>query len=421
MKENQTNNRLGSLAYALRIHLSFAPACNSPSRFLFLCSSKPLVIKSINTAAILRKPLPNFSSIRQLAVECDLASNQILLGGDHLGPFPWVNEPAESAMQKSAELVRQYVRAGYQKIHLDASVSCMGDPSPLPKELVAEREGLLCKAAVQEIESSGLDLSKLVFVVGTEVPSAGGTPHDHEEIAISSVEETEENIQLTEKAFSYYKVEAAWERTLAFVVQPGVEFSGKGVHAYERQKTRSLSRLIEKYDHLVFEAHSTDYQSRTHLRQLVEDHFAFLKVGPALTHALREGLFALADIETQLCGTNDFKLSNLKQVLDEIMVANPVYWSKYYFGDKQSQAEQRRGSLLDRSRYYLLDPKMEQSVRTLLQNLSGIKLPQSITRHYFQDQFPKVEDGRIKNQPLDLLSGKISDVVEDYIIACFPV
>ncbi len=31
-------------------------------------------------------------------------------------------------MEKSVELVKEYVRAGFSKIHLDASMSCAGNP-----------------------------------------------------------------------------------------------------------------------------------------------------------------------------------------------------------------------------------------------------------------------------------------------------
>ena len=55
--------------------------------------------------------------------------------------------------------------------------------------------------------------------------------------------------------------------------------------------------MVENYETLIFEAHSTDYQTPQSLRQLVIDHFAILKVGPALTFALREALFSLAAIE----------------------------------------------------------------------------------------------------------------------------
>ena len=54
---------------------------------------------------------------------------KVLLGGDHLGPNPWKGEPKEEAMAKAEALVREYVRAGFTKIHLDASMHLGGDGS----------------------------------------------------------------------------------------------------------------------------------------------------------------------------------------------------------------------------------------------------------------------------------------------------
>ena len=51
---------------------------------------------------------------------------------------------------------------------------------------------------------------------------------------------------------------------------------------------------------LVFEAHSTDYQPPESLARLVSDGFAILKVGPGLTFALREALYALDQIAAAL-------------------------------------------------------------------------------------------------------------------------
>ena len=51
---------------------------------------------------------------------------------------------------------------------------------------------------------------------------------------------------------------------------------------------------------MVFEAHSTDYQTDAALAALVADGWGVLKVGPGLTFALREALFALAAIEDEL-------------------------------------------------------------------------------------------------------------------------
>ena len=68
-------------------------------------------------------------SIRDLQRRYQLAPNHVILGGDHLGPTVWQNEPAESAMQKSVQLVAEYVRAGFTKIHLDASMPLGDDPA----------------------------------------------------------------------------------------------------------------------------------------------------------------------------------------------------------------------------------------------------------------------------------------------------
>src|SRR5690606_36447469 len=62
---------------------------------------------------------------------------RIILGGDHLGPNCWQNENAADAMEKSVELIKTYVAAGFSKIHLDASMSCADDPVALDPAVVA--------------------------------------------------------------------------------------------------------------------------------------------------------------------------------------------------------------------------------------------------------------------------------------------
>lgn len=45
------------------------------------------------------------------------------------------------------------------------------------------------------------------------------------------------------------------------VVQPGVEFDHTNVIDYQPAKASSLSQMVENYETLIFEAHSTDYQT----------------------------------------------------------------------------------------------------------------------------------------------------------------
>ena len=74
----------------------------------------------------------------------------------------------------------------------------------------------------------------------------------------------------------------------------------------------------KEYPNLVFEGHSTDYQSAHSLREMVEDGIAILKVGPALTFSLREGLFALSMMEKLLLPEE--KQAYFIETLEEIML-----------------------------------------------------------------------------------------------------
>ena len=60
---------------------------------------------------------------------------------------------------------------------------------------------------------------------------------------------------------------------IASVVQPGVEFDHHEVIDYAPDKARALSDAIARVPGMVYEAHSTDYQTRTALAALVRDHF----------------------------------------------------------------------------------------------------------------------------------------------------
>ena len=86
-----------------------------------------------------------------IAEKAGVPKDRVILGGDHLGPNPWRQEPAAEAMAKAEVLVQEYVRAGFSKIHLDASMH-LGDDGDrrvaLAPKLIAERTDHLCKAAV---------------------------------------------------------------------------------------------------------------------------------------------------------------------------------------------------------------------------------------------------------------------------------
>ena len=216
--------------------------------------------------------------------------DRILLGGDHLGPFPWRAEASDLALKKAYELVRACVLAGYGKIHLDASMACADDAKVLSGHMVAQRAAVLCEAAEEALKDLPPGAARPLYVIGTEVPAPGGESDSGASPVVTTVENLHQTLQIFEQAFAERGLSAAWQRVAGVVVQPGVEFGDDVVFEYDGIRARLLSAGLPRSPSLVYEAHSTDYQSSSALAQMVEDHFAILKVGPWLTFAFREAV-----------------------------------------------------------------------------------------------------------------------------------
>lgn len=339
----------------------------------------------------------------------------LILGGDHLGPNPWRTLDPETAMANALEMVREYAGAGFSKIHLDASMPCGGEAAVLPDETVAARAARLCAAAEEAASAAGLPGP--VYVIGTEVPTPGGATHELQELAATTTAAAQKTLKVHQQEFTRDGLQSAWDRVLALVVQPGVEFDHDSVVDYSRPKAAALSGwLREQPGTFVFEAHSTDYQRPAAYSELVQDGFAILKVGPALTFAMREGLFALAAMERDLVDAT--VASRLPEVMEETMLAAPSSWKPYYSGDAQEQKRLRVYSYSDRMRYYWHDSRVQAAVARLIENLTRLQLPETMLSAYLPQQYERVREGSLKNEPEALIVDKVRDVLRVYAAAC---
>jgi D-tagatose-1,6-bisphosphate aldolase subunit GatZ/KbaZ len=348
------------------------------------------------------------------AQRVEFPGERIIFGGDHLGPNAWQHEDAVCAMEKAGALVKAYAEAGYLKLHLDASMFCADDggdrSGALPGETAAERAAELCGIAEKTCRSLN-GKNKPLYVIGTEVPVPGGAK-TYEAVRPSSRESVLATIEITRRAFFRAGLQEAWERVIAVVAQPGVEFGNDHVFYYDPQKARDLSRALDGTP-MVFEAHSTDYQTGKGLAEMVRDHFAILKVGPWLTYAFREALFSLAHIENRLCKKDS--RSNLEEVLEEVMLDSvPNYWEKYYRGSEEEKAFARKYSFSDRCRYYWTDKRLSAAACTLFRNLSEKPVPLSLLSQFMPDLFMQVCEGTVKNNPEDLVTARIQKILSLY-------
>lgn len=346
-----------------------------------------------------------------IADQSGFARERVVLGGDHLGPNRWQHETASAAMEKADVLVASYVEAGYSKIHLDCSMSCADDPAALPDETVASRTARLLRVAEDAAHRAGIDAP--VYVIGTEVPVPGGAHETLHQLTPTPADRARRTIAAHRAAFDELDLGHVWPRIVALVVQPGVEFDHQAVFDYRRDATAELRRVLDTEDNLVFEAHSTDYQRPAQLRELVEDHWAILKVGPALTFAMREALFALAHIESELVA--EPSRSNLIEVIERRMLDDPTYWQGYYSdGDRTA----RRYSYSDRLRYYWAVDEIEAARQTLLANLDRTGIPLPLISQFLPVQYDRIRTGRLESTAQALVIDRVRDALRPYARAC---
>ena len=360
--------------------------------------------------------------VMKMAKDLGVDESLVILGGDHLGPLTWVNECEADAMAKSEELVRQFVLAGFTKIHLDTSMK-LGDDSKeemLATEVIARRGVKLykvCMEAYAELLKTNPDAMRPVFIIGSEVPIPGGAQEEEEGISVTKPEAFRDTVDTYKRIFAEEGVEDAWDDVIAVVVQPGVEFGDAQVFYYDSEAATALTDAKKEYPEVAFEGHSTDYQSKECLKAMVEDGIAILKVGPALTFGLREALFALDCIEEALVPVE--KRANFVDVLEEVMLANPKNWQKHYHGTEEELAFARKYSFSDRARYYIGDEKVQGSIDKLLANLEETGIPMSILHQYLPKQYDKIVAGELENKPVELIKDGVVLYMEDYEYACY--
>jgi D-tagatose-1,6-bisphosphate aldolase subunit GatZ/KbaZ len=413
LRENRAGKRTGiySVCSASRLVLeaAFAQAAHDGSPLLIEATSNQVNQEGGYTGLT---PTQFRDYVHTIAKEINFPTEKLILGGDHLGPNPWRTQPAESAMEKACAMVSAYAAAGFSKIHLDASMPCSDDRTPLPSEEIARRAAKLCESA----ESSTAGFSdKPVYIIGTEVPTPGGA---QEELAITvtTTASLQETLDVHHEAFARKGLFSALDRIIGVVVQPGVEFGDETVADYVSEQASELSRSIVQHNGIVFEAHSTDYQTLESLGQLVRDHFAILKVGPELTFVMREAIFGLASIEAEWIVSD--RRSEIRRIVESVMVHHPENWKAYYRGDEHKMKIARAYSLSDRIRYYWPNVEVTKSLAVLIRNLEENPAPVPLVAQYLPHQAEAIRGGSIKNIPTAIIHHRIQESLSRYSDAC---
>ena len=361
-------------------------------------------------------PKDFYKLVLDMAAAIDLPEQMVILAGDHLGPLTWQNLPEAEAMEKSIELVYQYTRAGFTKIHLDTSMKVADDAEGLlSTEVIARRGATLYKAAIkgyEELKAEKPEAIRPVFVIGSEVPIPGGAQEAEDSLAVTSVEAFKDTVATYKRVWEEEGVGEGMNDVIAVVVQPGVEFGDDQVFLYDSAAAADLCAALKEFPEVCFEGHSTDYQSAKCLKAMVEDGIAILKVGPALTYGLREALFSMSLMENELVPAEE--RSNFIDVLENTMLANPGNWQKHYHGNEKQLHLARKYSFSDRARYYMGQPEVLEAMDKLFTNLNTYKIPLNMLHQYMPLTYAKVRDGELPLEAKELAMDGVTNFMLDY-------
>lgn len=365
------------------------------------------------------RPADFYKKVLDMAREIGVPEAQVILAGDHLGPLTWQDEPEAAAMDKAETLVREFVRAGFTKIHLDTSMKVADDPAGLLATETVARRGIrlyrACMEAWDELRAEKPDAMRPVFIIGSEVPIPGGAQEAEDTLAVTKPAAFRDTVDTYKRCFAEAGLADGWNDVIAVVVQPGVEFGDDQVFLYDREAAKDLSAALADYPEIVFEGHSTDYQTAECLKKMVEDGIGILKVGPALTYGLREALFALSCMEKELVPEGE--RANFPEALEAAMLENPGNWKKHYHGDDRALWLARRYSFSDRARYYIGQPKVETAMNRLFDNLRKYPIPMSMLHQYMPCQFDAIRAGELDPDPRALAMYGIVRFMKDYEFA----
>ena len=364
-------------------------------------------------------PKDFYQMVLEMAERIDVPEHQIILGGDHLGPLTWQNLPEKEAMENSRELVYQYARAGFTKIHLDTSMKVADDPEGLlSTEVIARRGAFLYKAAMkgyEELKAEKPEALRPVFVIGSEVPIPGGAQEAEDSLAVTSPDAFRDTVATYRRVWKEEGIEDGMKDVVAVVVQPGVEFGDDQVFLYDHDAAAELCEALKEFPEICFEGHSTDYQSPLCLDDMVQDGIAILKVGPALTYGLREALFALSFMEKELVPEEE--QAHFIETLDKVMLENPGNWKKHYHGNEKQLALARKYSFSDRCRYYIGQPEVVDAMNRLFENLRKYPIPMNMLHQYMPVSYGKVRDGLLPLDPRELAMDGVTNILWDYELA----
>jgi len=287
----------------------------------------------------------------------------VVIALDHGGPYlkdlhRIQNWPFERAMAAVKESLSACLLAGYDLLHIDATVDpAFEDRASVPMEVVVDRTVELIEHV--EYVRTERQLPPVSYEVGTEEVEGGMTePEDFRRF-----------LELLKEQLLRHNLRDVWP---CFVVGR----VGTNLHTttFSPDIAMKLAEIAATYGSVI-KGHYTDYV--VNLEAYPVSGVGGANVGPEFSDAEYSALINLVEIEEKMASEGKVtSLSNLDQILKNAVVASHR-WEKWRRGDELGRSfdelSSERQSWLIRTgcRYIWTEDRVVEARRKLYRNLSG--------------------------------------------------
>ena len=287
----------------------------------------------------------------------------VVIALDHGGPYlkdlhRIQNWPFERAMAAVKESLSACLQAGYDLLHIDATVDpAFGGRASVPMEVVVDRTVELIEHV--EYVRTERQLPPVSYEVGTEEVEGGMTePEDFRRF-----------LELLKDQLLRHNLRDVWP---CFIV--GRVGTDLHTSTFSPNIAMKLAEIAATYGSVI-KGHYTDYV--VNLEAYSASGVGGANVGPEFSDAEYSGLINLVEMEEKLASEGKVaSLSNLNRVLKDAVVASRR-WEKWLRGDELERSfdeiSTERQSWLVRTgcRYIWTEDRVVKARKKLYRNLSG--------------------------------------------------
>jgi D-tagatose-1,6-bisphosphate aldolase subunit GatZ/KbaZ len=326
--------------------------------------------------------------VRGIAASQNLDRVPLILGAAGLGPLPTAGLGREAALLRAEREVMDFAAAGFTRLQFHGPDAESVARLVAAAEASAPAPAALCHALPADFVPDG---------------------------DVTTPETLARALDLHEAAFAGAGLgPAVWRRVRTVVVRLGLGYGPTYVERFDMEQPDLLSAVLQDRDRIALEVRGADYQTASACADLTRRNVAVLGLGPALSFAWREALYALSHVHGWTSGS-----AHVSERMEALMLADPAAWgaddpATAHLATDAQQRMLRHFGFLDRIRHYW--PRARPELEAMADDLQASGMPYPLLLQYL----PPETLGRAARLDLPPAQAILQAQVEQALAPCYP-